>query len=165
MTVTNRLVTITRLPDQSKSTLGYLSVTKADGFAWVCKTLELPNKGNAQKISCIPTGEYDVEWTRSPLFSEKSLRKWLKENHGKTEADCPDDKKNIYTYAVKNVPNRAGIRMHSANFTRQLLGCIALGNQHKDIDIDGTTDVIHSGATMKEFETLMEHKPFKLRIQ
>ena len=139
MTSINKVI-ITRTEKTDKVTAGVLSLTKSDGYSWVCKTLELPDKGNQQKISCIPIGEYDVIYSHSPSM-------------------------NKFTYEVTNVPNRAGIRIHSANFTSQLLGCIALGDMVKDINADGITDVLHSGATLEKFETLMEHKPFKLKIQ
>lgn len=133
-------VILTRTDKTDKSTLGIWSLTKSDGFSWVCKTLELPDKGNQQKISCIPVGEYDVIWSFSP-----SMKK--------------------FTYEIINVPGRAGIRIHSANFTKQLLGCIALGDIQKDINGDGTTDILHSGATLEKFEELMNKQHFKLKIQ
>jgi len=157
--------TVTRIDGDDKRTLGVFSVTKEDGYSWVCKTLELPDKDNKQGESCILPGEYDCVYTRSPHFSRLSLKRWLKKNPGKTEADCPDDIKNIFTYEILNVKGRAGIRIHSANFVYQLLGCIALGDMHKDIDGDGVMDVIHSGKTMRTFEELMEKKPFKLKVQ
>jgi hypothetical protein len=42
---------------------------------------------------------------------------------------------------VLNVPNRTGIRIHSANFSRELEGCIAIGMSTTDIDKDGTMDI------------------------
>ena len=71
---------------------------------------------------------------------------------------------NKFTYEVMDVPQRAGIRIHSANFTRQLLGCIALGDLLKDLDADGTTDILHSGKTVEEFEAIMEEKEFEIKI-
>jgi len=117
-----------------------MSVTTEDGFSWACKTLELPDKKNKRKVSCIPEGEYECDFTYSPHFKK-------------------------HLYLVFAVDGRSGIRIHSANYTRQLLGCIALGNMHKDLDGDGITDVLHSGKTMQQFEQLMNSKPFKLKIQ
>lgn len=135
-----REVVITRIDGNDKATLGVLSHTKPDGFAWVCKTLELPDKGNQQKISCIPKGVYTCEYTFS-----NSIKK--------------------FTYEVKNVPDRAGIRIHSGNYTRQILGCILLGKTHTDIDKDGIVDVTESSKTISEFETLMNKEKFTLKIQ
>lgn len=133
-------VTITRTFGNDKQTLGVLTT---EGFS--CKTLELPDKKNASRVSCIPEGVHICKYTKSPLFSK---------NAGK----------DVFTYAILNVPNRAGIRIHSANFARQLLGCVALGSAHKDLDIDGQLDVIHSGDTMRAFEKHMNYEPFELTI-
>lgn len=135
-----RKVKIVRTFGNEKQTLGVLTV---DGFT--CKTLELPDKNNASRISCIPVGKYICKYTKSPLFSK---------NAGK----------DVFTYAILNVPNRAGIRIHSANYARQLLGCIALGSEHKDLNIDGQLDVIHSGDTMRKFEDFMNKEDFELEI-
>lgn len=133
-------VTITRTFGNDKQTLGVLTT---DGFT--CKSLELPDKKNASRVSCIPEGVYICKYTKSPLFSK---------NAGK----------DVFTYAVLNVPKRAGIRIHSANYARQLLGCIALGAAHKDLDIDGQLDVIHSGDTIRKFEEVMNKEDFELTI-
>jgi len=157
-------VFLVRISHESNAELGVLSFTKPNGFSWACKTLELPDKNNAPRISCIPKGRYLCEYTRSPLFSKNALDRWLKANPSKTELDAPDEAKNVFTYEIKNVVNRGGIRIHSANYTSQLLGCVALGDLHKDINADGTTDILHSGATCKAFEDLMERKPFYINI-
>jgi len=156
--------TVTRIGYEPNATIGVMSVTKEDGYAWACKTLELADKDNAPMISCIPAGEYECKYTRSPAFSRRSYKRWLKKNPGKNRNDCPDDVKNVYTYEIFDVPNRSGIRIHSANYTRQLRGCLALGHMHKDLDGDGTTDVGHSGKTMRTFEQLMNKQPFKIQI-
>ncbi len=133
-------VLLTRTSGNEKQTLGVLSV---DGFT--CKTLELPDKNNASRVSCIPEGTYICKFTKSPLFSKNAGR-------------------DVFTYAVLNVPKRAGIRIHSANYARQLLGCIATGSAHKDLDADGQLDVIHSGDTMKKFEEFINREDFELTI-
>ncbi len=133
-------VLINRTSGDQKQSLGVLTT---DGFT--CKTLELPDKNNASRISCIPTGTYIVKYMRSPLFSKNA-------GH------------DVFTYSVLNVPNRAGIRIHSANYARQLLGCVALGDAHKDLDIDGQLDVVHSGDTMRKFEEVMNKEDFELTI-
>lgn len=113
--------------------------TVANRQLFVAKTLELPDKNNAPKISCIPQGIYICKYTLSPHF-------------------------NKHTYEILNVPNRAGIRIHSANLASQLLGCIALGSALKDINNDGNQDVIHSGDTMHEFEAIMGGEDFELHV-
>lgn len=132
-------VAIRRVSDNAVQTLGVLTYLNSDNSLFVCKTLELPWKGNTSKISCIPTGIYECKYTFSPSFKK-------------------------FTYEVLSVPNRAGIRIHSANSYTQLLGCIALGSALKDINLDGQQDVIHSGNTILKFEETMKHKPFILTI-
>mgnify|MGYP001579009667 FL=1 len=70
-----------------------------------------------------------------------------------------------HTYEIQNVPNRAGIRIHSGNYTRQILGCILLGKTLTDIDGDGIIDVTDSSTTVNEFEKLMKFQSFTLKIQ
>jgi len=135
-----REVIVTRIGGNDKVTPGVLSYTKPDGFAWICKTLELPDKNNATKISCIPKGVYTCEYTFSPSFKK-------------------------FSYEIKDVPKRAGIRIHSGNYTRQILGCILLGKTHTDIDKDGIIDVTESSKTIAEFEALMNKEKFTLKIQ
>ena len=114
--------------------------TVYNGQLFVAKTMELPDKNNEQRISCIPKGIYTCKFTYSPHFKK-------------------------FTYEIMNVPDRAGIRIHSANYAKQLLGCIALGSALKDINNDGHQDVIHSGETMLEFEKLMNEEDFILTVK
>lgn len=122
---------------ESNSDVQSLGTLKADTFN--CKTLELPWKNNAQKISCIPVGMYRCKFTYSRRFK-------------------------LFTYEIFDVPNRAGIRIHSANFTRQLLGCIALGATLTDLDKDGQLDTTSSRSTVFQFEKAMGCRPFDLVI-
>lgn len=127
-------VILTRTSDDGIQTLGRLETPN-----FKCFTLERPWKNNAPNISCVPKGTYICKYTFSPLF----LR---------------------YTYQLQNVKGRSGIRIHSANFYSQLLGCIALGNSFRDINWDGEIDVLNSRVTVLKFETLMQKKPFILKI-
>lgn len=133
-------VSLTRLHDTGNSIIGALTVIEKGRLIFSCKTLELSWKDNQNRISAIPTGTYAVKMTYSPRF-----------------------KKDLYL--LENVPDRAGVRIHSANFASQLHGCIALGSDTKDINADGQLDIIHSGRTMAEFESLMKGKPFTLTIK
>lgn len=67
----------------------------------LCYTFELPNKGNARDVSCIPLGYYEcsVEYDHS-----KSRR-----------------------IHVNNVPNRDGILIHKGNGADDTQGCILVG--------------------------------------
>lgn len=132
-------VKLLRLLGTDNQMLGILH-TVNNGQLFVAKTMELPDKDNAQKISCIPPGTYTCKYTLSPHFKK-------------------------HTYEILSVPNRAGIRIHSANYASQLLGCVALGSALKDINNDGHQDVVHSGVTMEEFEKLMNYEDFELTIE
>ena len=153
-----------RKKSDGKQTLGAVVAQNLDEI-FVAKTLELAWKNNASEISCIPVGEYICKWTRSNRLSRESLTRWLKANSGKTEADCPDEFKNVFTYEVMDVPLRAGIRIHSANYFFQLLGCLAMGDSHKDINMDVSLDTVHSGDTVKKFNAIMNKEDFKLIIK
>ncbi|MFA7287657.1 MAG: DUF5675 family protein [Melioribacteraceae bacterium] len=128
-----------RTLDNTKQSLGVLIVTDETGVLFVCRTLELPYKNNAQSISSFNPGKYTCKYTMSPSFK-------------------------IKTYEVTGVPGRAGVRIHSANYVSQLRGCIALGDAHKDINADGLSDVTHSGNTIAAFEKLMNYEDFELEI-
>lgn len=75
-----------RLPSTDQGTTGILS---CEGFH--CFIRELPWRDNIQQKSCIPVGEYDVTWSRSPRFG--------------------------LCYHVNNVPNRGSILIHAGNYT------------------------------------------------
>lgn len=66
-----------------------------------CNILELPNKENKQRISCIPEGEYEVVPHTSPKFGR-----------------C---------FWVKNVENREGILIHGGNTVDDIKGCLLPG--------------------------------------
>ena len=104
-------------------TKGDLKVMKDGHPIELLKTIELPWKNNQRRISCIPAGRYFCKIHTSPKFG--------------------------WTLWLQDVPNRSAILIHSANHTRQLLGCIAPGLEHEDIDKDGIIDVKHSKAAMK----------------
>lgn len=131
-------VEIKRISSDSNQTIGVLEAYR-NGSKFTCKTLELPYKSNMAYTSCIPKGEYIVEYT----FSFGKLG---------------------WTYEIKNVKNRSGIRIHSANYYYQLKGCISLGESLIDINNDGKMDTSNSRATIGSFENFMGKKPFTLKI-
>lgn len=134
-----------RVNGTDKQTLGAV-ITGNSKEIFVCRSLELPWKNNEDNLSCIPAGEYICKWSKSPHLSEIKGE-------------------DVYTYEILNVPHRAGIRIHSANYYTQILGCVALGDAHKDINSDGTLDVIHTGETVKNFAEFMNHEDFRLIIE
>ena len=89
-------------------------------------TLELPWRNNESRVSCIPAGTYSARLSMSPRFK-------------------------VELWEVLNVPKRTGIRIHAANFVRELHGCIALGKKIGDIDKDGKIDVARSQEAMRMF--------------
>lgn len=94
-----------------------------------CFTLELPDLGNAQNISCIPAGTYKAFKRKSP--------------------------KNGLVVELKNVPNRSFIQIHRGNYTRQIEGCILVGSSIAFLDNDQVPDVTNSGVTMDKLLSLL----------
>jgi hypothetical protein len=131
----NLELAITRLSDDGKQTLGSFNVIGADFSG---KTMELPYKDNQHKISCIPPGSYVVKKRYSQKYG--------------------------WHFHITDVPNRDMILIHSANYSRQLLGCIAVGMGHTDIDKDGLKDVIASRLTLEKLFQIMPDT-FKLTIK
>lgn len=131
----DRKIIINRISDDGVQTLGTLVMGN-----FTCRTLERPWKNNIKNISCIPKGTYLCKHTFSPKFLK-------------------------YTYELKNVPNRSGIRIHSGNFFFDIEGCILLGDGYRDINNDGKLDVVNSRITVKRFEELLGLKDFNLIIQ
>ena len=132
-------VVLKRVEKSKDFTKGFLIVSDGLKIHGKWCTLELPDKGNKARVSCIPEGEYLCEFTLS-----QSLK--------------------FATYYVNGVPGRSGIRIHSGNYTRQIFGCILLGKDHTDIDKDGIIDVTDSRMAVAEFEKVMGKQKFKLKI-
>lgn len=132
-------VRLIRLNGTPHATHGKLTVVENDKALFECFTIEREWSNNKVGVSCIPQGKYSVVKTYSPRF-----------------------KKDLYL--IENVPNRSGIRLHPANYARQLNGCIAFGSKLIDIDGDGKLDVTNSRKTHNEFDAVMEDMPFELEI-
>ncbi len=116
-----------------KYTLGNMSVfDEKDNIIFSCKTLELPWKENQKKISCIPSGWYQVRRNNIPKFG-----------------------KHLY---FKSVPYRQGILIHAGNFTSQILGCILVGVSYSDLNNDNIPDILNSRKTIdKLYDTLKDY--------
>lgn len=112
----------------SDCTLGRLFVPKK----FSCSTLELPYKGNEPDKSCIEEGLYRYRKAPSPRLRGRIVI-W-----------------------IDGVPGRSSIQIHPANYVFDILGCIAVGDGHVDINKDGMPDVTNSGVT---FEKLLESIP------
>ena len=103
------------------------------------RTLELPWKENRRRVSCIPKGEYNVIPHNSPKFGK-----------------C---------FWVQDVANRSEILIHVGNYYKQILGCILVGMQSKDINNDGQMDVAYSKKAMQKLIKYTDFQPFKLVIR
>ena len=102
-----------------------LGLFTIDNFRCFC--LELPDLGNQQDISCIPEGIYDYYFRNSPSNGD--------------------------ILELRNVTGRSYIQIHSGNFTRQIKGCILVGESIKYLDSDSIPDVTNSRATLKKVLT------------
>lgn len=123
------VATLQRNSDNGKCMLGRLTLPSG----LVLATIERPWKDNKPNISCIPAGTYRCVLSMSPRF-----RRML--------------------YEVQNVPNRAGIRIHVANWASELHGCIAVGLVH------GPDMVLKSTIAMQRMNDQLRGRPFTLQV-
>lgn len=120
----SRHATLFRHHESHDGTWGAL-VTEQE--SWL--TLELRWRGNERNISCVPYGPYVMDWTKSEVFGR-------------------------YTYQLLDVPDRAGIRFHPANYATELKGCIALGNGIWKGN--GAWGVTHSGRSIEQMQEVLD---------
>lgn len=132
------LAALKRSKIEPKYTVGSF-VAIDDVKTFEAKSLELPWLDNKPNISAIPKGVYECVWSFSPTFQR-------------------------YTYELRKVPNRSGIRIHSANYVRELKGCIALGTSFGDIDKDGIIDLVQSKKAVEDFNKFINKRNFTLTI-
>lgn len=110
---------------------------------------ELPERGNATGISCIPAGSYICKWLPSPKFGRN-------------------------VYHVQNVPDRTVIEFHPANhmgdtakgYHSELNGCIALGGEDGPVRVGEVIQegLLGSGNAISEFEKLCAGEDIDLVI-
>ena len=129
------IVTIQRTGEEDAGMWGKL-LCKEAGLELL--TLERPWLGNQNNISCIPAGTYNVLATQSVRFGR-------------------------LMYLVKDVPDRAGIRIHPANLPSELQGCIALGTDIGRTAAKGKM-LLNSRAAVGRLESLLGLRPFTLVI-
>lgn len=134
----SRTLLIERLTDDGVQTLGRMYVLNENsGVEYQCVTLELTWKNNKNRVSCIPEGEYEVVRRWSPKFKDH--------------------------FHITDVEGRSFILIHSGNYHSQILGCVLVGDEYKDINRDGRYDVVNSKNTLADLRGLMPQK-FKLKI-
>ena len=106
----------------------------------VCRVIEPPWRNNETNMSCIPPGDYTVEYL-------------LKSASGKYR-DC---------YHVAGVPGRSGILIHLGNTADDTTGCILPGM--KCGTLWGEEAVLNSAQAMSRIHELTGRKNFKLSIR
>jgi len=94
-----------------------------------CLSLELPWLDNRKNISCIPEGTYRAVKYNSPKHGEVIL--------------------------LKDVPGRSMIEIHTGNHTRQIKGCVLVGDSLKYLYGDSILDVTNSKATLAKLMNLL----------
>lgn len=125
-----------------KETLGVLYLIDDNRIIFDCKTLELPWKENRNRISCIPPGTYKCRFYNSPSKGEVLL--------------------------LYNVPERSYIEIHIGNYNRDILGCIIVGYEWRDIDGDRLMDVVNSRVAFSRLKNLLRssgQEEFELEIK
>ena len=80
-----------------------------------CYSLELPDKDNQRKVSCIPIGKYEILERKEP--TDMTMR--YRERYGWFN----------FHLCLQGVKNRSGIYLHVGNTTKDSYGCILLGQQ------------------------------------
>ncbi|WP_419786284.1 DUF5675 family protein [Pseudodesulfovibrio sp.] len=105
-----------------KSNDGTFGVLRLDGHVF-CVTLEPPDRGNAQDVSCIPAGRYRCRRVDSPHFGT--------------------------SFEITDVPGRSHILLHAGNVAADTRGCVLLGREFGAVA--GQRGVLHSVAAMDRF--------------
>lgn len=121
---------IIRLERSDEGTFGALLL---NGKAF-CVTLELPWRGNAQGVSCIPTGRYVLKRTPSPLVTDITKGTWPT------------------AFEVTGVPGRSRVLIHPGNTVHDTRGCILVARTWGKLR--GDRAVLNSGDTFNEFMTV-----------
>lgn len=113
-------------------TTGCLFVFDGDRAVLNVKTMELPDKGNAAKVSCILAGDYVCKKVKSPS-KNKQVGYWV--------------------YLLHGVPQRSAVLIHIGNYATGVKvdteGCILVGLRFVDINGDGQLDIAQSTEAMK----------------
>lgn len=127
---------ITRFKVLDDYSLGMIFVKDEEGMlTYLAKTLERGWVDNQKNVSCVPKGIYNLKLEHSPKFNRN-------------------------LWELYGVPNRSECKFHSANYWRQLNGCIALGHAHKDIDNDGDVDVTSSRKSLALLHVALQGQSF-----
>lgn len=122
-------------------TLGTFIIIDNSKLVWNCVCIELPDKGNQKKISCIPAGTYPVKKITSP-----------------TKGKC---------FLLSDVPGRTAVEIHIGNYAAgskvDTEGCILPGMYFADVNSDGILDVAGSTDAMQHLLQFLPNE-FQLTI-
>lgn len=147
-----RKVTLTRRKQDNDDQGIFGDWVSDSGFKRV--SVELPDRGNQDDISCVKKGKYICRWFNSP-------------KHG-------------WCFLLLNVEGREWVEIHSANlagdvkkgYVAQLLGCIALGDAVAKFAANvkpagklAQMGVTNSVAAIKAMQADMGTADFELTIQ
>lgn len=121
-------VTLKRFTSTDYGTFGVLSVEDKTFY-----TVEKPWQNNTQEISCIPSGEYLLK----PHNSNKYGNVLCMIGNGVEHFDSPTAK-------------RFACLIHTANYERDVIGCIGLGDEYLG------HMVVNSKKSIKEFYDLVD---------
>lgn len=133
-------VVIVRGPSSVEGTFGELR-----GVGFSCKTCELPDRGNAPNLSCIPLGRYRCVPYKSKRFGDVFL------------VEGVEGRSYILTHAGNLAGDKVrGLRTHSA-------GCILLGKYFGRLH--GQKAVMCSRPVVRHLKQVMGSKPFILEIK
>ena len=102
-------------------------------------TIERPWLDNRSNISCIPTGNYLVNFL-------------LKSGSGKYRE----------VWHVMDVPGRGGILIHQGNLAAHSRGCLILGS--KKGTLGGKPAVLSSRPALRKLQKIVGREPFNLTI-
>lgn len=128
-----RRVEMVRLEQGDQGTFGVL---RLDGKVF-CVTLEPPDNGNMENVSCIPEGVYTCRRVESPAFGN--------------------------TFEITDVPGRSHILFHAGNVSNDTRGCVLLGRQFGQLGSDRA--VLRSGDAVRAFlEQCSGMESFPLQI-
>ena len=106
-------------------------------------------------LTQIQDDEINVELVVPPV-EQKSIKYFMpKIIPGTYSAFKRNSPSNGPCLELRNVPGREYIQVHKGNFTRDILGCILVGDGIKFLDGDGVPDVTNSGATLDKLLALL----------
>lgn len=130
-------ILIQRIKEDINQTTGAFSVIDANGWAvMICPCIERGDRDNQRGVSSVLAGTYRLVYEWSPKFGR-------------------------YLWELYGTLNRSECKIHSANFWRQLNGCISLGLYLTDFDKDGYQDVAQSVNALNAFHRIMDRMVVK----